>query len=161
MKDIRRSLQIKPVGRFEHFSFNLYEFNFFKKSEWRSALPFRSPRLLDPFVALAYVLLAEVTFFRKKRYFVKLNEHVAGVLVLQEKLDSLSISSLAVAPETRRRGIATYILSYAERLSKGLGKEWLELSVLKKNTPALRLYNEFEFVKKEEKKWSFILSKKV
>ena len=122
-------------------------------------MPFAIPRLLDPLAVLAYVFLAEIAFFRKKRYFIKLKEHVVGVIVLSEKLDSLYVNSLAIAPEIRRHGVATHILSHIEKLSEGLGKRRLELSVLKKNTPAVRLYNEFGFIKEEEKKWSFILNK--
>jgi RimJ/RimL family protein N-acetyltransferase len=161
MEVFHRILRITTVGRIEHLAFNLYEFNFFKNSERRSAMPFRSPRLLDPFVVVCYVLLAEVVFFRKKRYFVKLKDDIVGVFVLQRKIGSLYISSLAVAPAARRHEVATFILSYTERLGKKLSIERLELSVLKKNAPALRLYKKFGFFKKEEKKWSLILSKKI
>lgn len=92
---------------------------------------------------------------------MKWKQHVVGLFVLREKHGALHISSLAVAPEFRKFGIATYILSYAEKLARRLNKERLELSVLKINAAAQSLYAKFGFVKKEEKKWSYVLSKKI
>jgi len=103
----------------------------------------------------------EIILFRGKRYFVKLKEKVVGIFVLREKPQALYIESLAVAPECRRLMIAIYMLNYANNLAKRLDKKWLELSVLKVNIPALRLYSQIGFTKKEEKKWAFILRKKV
>lgn len=47
-----------------------------------------------------------------------LKEYLAETLVVQEESNTLYINSLAVAPEFRRLGIATYILNYVERLAK-------------------------------------------
>jgi ribosomal protein S18 acetylase RimI-like enzyme len=161
MKDVSHFIQITRVETQEHFLFNLYEFRFFRNSKLRSAMPLAIPRLADPFVIVAYVLLGEIAFFRKTRFFVMLKEHVAGTLILDEKSDSLYVHSLAVAPEMRRYGIATFALNYAEKLAETLGKERLELAVLKKNYPALRLYRKLGFVKKQERRLSFVLYKKL
>jgi ribosomal protein S18 acetylase RimI-like enzyme len=40
-----------------------------------------------------------------------------------------------------------------------LGKEWLELTVLKGNSPAQRLYVKFGFSAMKERRWSFIMKK--
>lgn len=115
---------------------------------------------MSPLTAIPYILAMEVILFRAKRYFVKLKEQVVGMFVIREKPEALYINSLAVAPEYRRLGIATYILNYANKLAKQLDKKWLELSVLKVNIPALRLYMKVGFAEKKEKKLSLILKKK-
>lgn len=88
-------------------------------------------------------------------------EQVAGLLAIQEKQEALYIHSLAVNPQYRRLRIGAYMLNYANLLAKRLKKKWLELSVLKTNTPAQKLYKKFGFVENEEKHWSFILRKNV
>jgi len=157
MTNIHRFLQIKSAKRFGHLRFNLLSFHFFKNSEGGNLLFHGSPRLLSPLTVIPYILAMEVILFRSKRYFVKLKEQVVGMFVIREKPEVLHINSLAVAPEYRRLGIATYILNYANKLAKQLDKKWLELSVLKVNIPALRLYMKIGFIEKKEKKLSFIL----
>jgi ribosomal protein S18 acetylase RimI-like enzyme len=148
--------------KLEHLSFNLYNFNFFRKSErGKAILFFGNSRLLAPLIAVPYVLGSDLAFFRKERYFVKLKEQVVGIFVLREKCDALYVSSLAVEPEYRRYGIATYILMHCAELASGLGKKWLELTVLKRNSTARRLYEKSGFVKKEERKWSLVLKKSI
>lgn len=149
------------MKKVERLSFNLYEFRFFNSSEHGSAMPLGNSKFLVLLMAVPYILSCEVMFFRRKRFFLKLGNYVAGVFVLNEKPSGLRISSLAVAPELRRFGIASCILSYADRMAKILGKEYLELSVFKKNLPARRLYRKFGFSQKEERKETFILAKKV
>lgn len=154
------SFRITPARRFEHLSFNLLSFHFFKSSEGGNLLFFGGPQLLSPLTVIPYILVMEVIVFRGKRYFVRLKEQVVGIFVIREKPEALHINSLAVAPECRRLGIGTYILNYANKLAKQLDKKWLELSVLKVNIPALRLYMKVGFTEKKEKKLSLILKKK-
>ena len=73
----------------------------------------------------------------------------------------MHISSLAVAPDARRLGIASCILNFAERIGKKLDKEYLILSVLKKNLAAQNLYQKAGFLLREETKRSLILGKKI
>jgi len=54
-------------------------------------------------------------------------------------------------------GIAHYILDQAVILARKLGKTSLELSVAKMNKPALKLYQNYGFHLKEEKKRSYVL----
>lgn len=63
--DLRAHLGVLPVKRHEHFSFNLCDFNFFRKSNGGNYLFFGSPRVLAPIVAVPYVLACEVVFFRE------------------------------------------------------------------------------------------------
>lgn len=161
LKDIHRYLRVESVRKSEHLSFNWREFSFFNNGDHGSVLFFGSSRSLAPLVFVPYILSLELVFLRNRRYLVRLKQQAVGLFVLRKKHDTLYISSLAVAPEFRRLGIATYILSYAERLARSLGKQRLELSVLKLNIAAHRVYRKFGFVKREEKKWSYVLSKKV
>ena len=143
----------------EHLLFNFYDFRFFNSSENGSAMTFGNSRLLASLIIVPYILSCEAIFLRRRRYFAKLKNHVVGVLILHEKPDALHISSLAVAPEYRRHGIAKQILNFSARIAKKSGKRWLELTVLKKNTPARRLYEKSGFVKKKERRWSLVLQK--
>jgi ribosomal protein S18 acetylase RimI-like enzyme len=92
---------------------------------------------------------------------VMLKNQVAGVLIVLEEPDSLFISDLAVAPEYREKGIGTAMLRKCVRIAKLLGKSRLELSVLKTNTAARRLYEKTGFKVKEKRRWSLVLSKKM
>jgi len=161
MRDVRVFLQVKPVRRLEHLSFNLISFRFFRNSEDGNRLSLGSLLLLSPLTVIPYILATEVMLFRRKRYFVKLKEQVVGILVLRDKSNALYISSLAVAPEYRRLGIAVYMLNYVDQVAKRLDKKWLELSVFKGNNAALRLYEKDGFTKKKEGRWSFILRREV
>ena len=159
-KGIRSELSLVPVRSLEHLSLNLYEFRLFNNSEHGAAMPFRNFRLV-PLVAVPYILGAEMIFFRNRRFFVKLRGRLVGLLILSEETNVLRISSLAVAPEVRRLGIASWILKSAETMAKGLGEEYLELSVLKKNFAARSLYKKYGFSLKEERKRTLILAKRV
>ena len=139
--------------------FNFYDFRFFNSSQEGSALAFGKSRPLASIIAVPYILACEPIFLRKRRYFVKLKNRIVGLLVLHEKPEALYISSLAVAPEYRRRGIAKHILNFSKKIANKRGKRWLELTVLKKNIPARRLYKKSGFVKTEEKRFSFVLRK--
>jgi ribosomal protein S18 acetylase RimI-like enzyme len=73
----------------------------------------------------------------------------------------LYISSLAVSPDCRRIGIATYALNHAAAVARKLSKEAVELAVLKKNIPAVRLYERHCYRIEKEKRRSFILKKQI
>ena len=159
--DYRTGFRVVSVKRSEHLFFNLCDFDFFRKSTGGNYLFFGNPRLLVPVVAVPYILSCEIIFFRRKRFFVKLREHVAGIFIVREKKESLYINTLAVAPEYRRYGVGRFMLDFAGKLAKRLGKQWLELSVLKTNSPARRLYAKAGFSTFEERKRSLTLRKHV
>lgn len=161
MKDIWQFLQVKPVKGFQHVSFDMFSFHFFRKSEEKHHLSFGSILLLSSLTVIPYILATEIILFRKQRYFIKLKRRVVGILALHETTEALYISSLAVSSEYRRLRIATYILNYVLQVAKRLNKKYLELSVFKTNIPALRLYKKNGFVKKKEKKFSLILRKEI
>ncbi|MCK4668921.1 GNAT family N-acetyltransferase [Candidatus Bathyarchaeota archaeon] len=161
MRAFHHFLKIMTASRFEHLTFNLLNFNFFKNSEGGNLLFSGGPQLLFSLTVIPYILTMEVILFRGKRYFVKLNEQIVGTFVIKEKPQALYINSLSVDPKYRRLGIATHILDYIDKLANQLGKKWLELSVLKVNLAAIQLYKKLGFVKKEEKKWAFTLKKRI
>ncbi len=161
MEDVSRFLQIESVKWREHLFFNLLNFNCFKNSDWRSPLLTESLRKLSPLTVIPYVVFMEIVLFRGKRYFIMLKQHIAGMLVINEKPETLYINNLAVVAEYRKHGIATYMLNQANEIAELLNKNWLELSVSKLNIPALRLYRKSGFTKKKDKRWSFILRKQI
>ncbi|MCJ7424313.1 GNAT family N-acetyltransferase [Candidatus Bathyarchaeota archaeon] len=160
MKSLQQFFQAKPVERHQHFLFNLLAFLSFRKSDYENRFSIES-HPLSPFAAIPYILFAEIYFFRQRRYFVTLTERIIGGIALQEKDDVLYISSLAVSPSYRKIGVATYMLNHAIVMARQLHKNALELSVLKANTPALKLYVKSGFRKKKERRRSFILQKDV
>ncbi|NWF86528.1 GNAT family N-acetyltransferase [Candidatus Bathyarchaeota archaeon] len=159
MKKLGHFVKIESARSSERLHFDFLSFCFFRNSDGGNVLYFGNPKLLSLLAVISYMLAIEILNFRAKRYFVKFKEHVVGVFILREKSDTLYISSLAVNPFYRKLGIATHILSYSEKLAKQMYKQWLELTVLKMNKPALRLYLKWGFRVKEEKKRHSVLRK--
>ena len=124
-------------------------------------MPFGNSGIFASMIAVPYVLACEVIFFRKNRLFFKFGKHVAGIAALDQEPHVLYISTLAVSPEFRRAGIASFILNYAETVAEKIGKGYLELSVLKKNLPARKLYEKHGFSVKKEKRRTYLMTKKV
>ncbi len=113
------------------------------------------------FVVVPYVLFSEIYFFRQKRYFITVEKQTVGVLALEDRTSTLYISNLAVSSLYRRMGAATYLLSFTVGLAKQQGKNALELSVNKANTPALRLYAKQGFKKEGERYRSYVMRKDI
>lgn len=124
-------------------------------------MPFGRANIVSDLFVIPYVLLAEAIFFRAERFYIKMKEHVVGVIVLREKPDHLDIASLGVAAEYRHSGIATCALRFAEEAAARLCKKGLQLSVLKRNLPAQRLYFKFGFSPAKRMQWSLIMRKTV
>jgi ribosomal protein S18 acetylase RimI-like enzyme len=64
---------------------------------------------------------------------------------LPEEAHVLAVHGLAVAPEARRRGVATALLTAAEQRARERGARKLSLRVLSTNPDAIRLYTRFGF----------------
>ena len=149
-----RFCKIVKVQRFEHLKFNLYNFNVFRKSAGGKAIPFfGSSRAMTILTAFPYIVGSELIFFRGMRFFLKIKKQIAGIFILREKQDALYVSSLGVMLEFRGHGIATHILDYCAEIASRLGKKWLDLTVLKMNYAARRLYKSTGFLKKKETRW--------
>jgi len=161
MKNRLDSLKIEPVGKLRFLTFNFLEFRFFWNSENGKAMVFGTPRLLEPLVVVPYMLASEVGNFRGKKYFVKLKSQIAAVFILTIRHDSLIVSGLAVSPGYRRLGLGFFILNWTENLCKRTKVEWLQLVVLKGNTPAQHLYQKFGFKITIERKMSLTLRKRI
>ena len=161
-KKLTTLLRFKLVTTTEHLLFNLRNFNFFRRSdEGKAIMLFGTSRFLNSLIAIPYIASSELVFFRATRLYVMLKEQIAGVLVVREEPDTLYISNLAVEHEYRERGIGTDMLNFCTRMATRTGKNWLELSVLKTNVTARRLYRKAGFTMKENRRWSLILVKKV
>lgn len=161
MRDLGHLLRILPAKTSEHLLFDLYNYLYFRAAEEGSAIMIiGESKLLTLLIAVPYILGSELAFFRNTRYFVKLNKHVAAIFVLREEPDAIYIASLAIAPEYRKHGLATSIIDFSAKVADQLGKKWIELTVLKKNTIARELYEKMGFLEKHETKRSLVLRRK-
>ncbi len=70
---------------------------------------------------------------------------VRPVTELRENAHVLGVMGLAVAPDARRRGVASALLAAAERLARDRGARKLSLRVLGTNAAAQRLYERLGF----------------
>ena len=152
-KTVNQQLKIRTVKRKEHFLFNLLCFLYFRRSAAHSL----ETRPVGTLITIPYIVFAELYFFRSSRYFATIGQRIVGLVVLQENAETIFISVLASHPFYRKMGIASFILDHAVVLARKLGKTSLELAVLRKNKPALKLYSKFGFHLKEEKKQSYVL----
>ena len=149
------------MGKLRFLMFDFQEFRFFWDSEKGGAMFFGNPRPLKPLIAIPYMLLAEVYNIRRKRFFVKLRDQIAAIFVLRARGDTLFISALAVSPDCRRLGLGFFILEWAEKLCLRMKIKWLQLSVLKGNIPAQRLYQKFGFKISAEGRFALKLRKRI
>jgi ribosomal protein S18 acetylase RimI-like enzyme len=161
LKDISNSLRIERVNKLQLLTFYFLEFRFFWNSENGQAIFFSNPRLLKPLIAIPYMLGSYLYSYRGKRYFVKLKNQIVANFVLTARHDLLIVSSLGVSPDYRRVGVGFFILKWAEKVCRQMKAEWLELTVLKGNTPAQWLYQKFGFKITAERKISLTLRKRI
>jgi ribosomal protein S18 acetylase RimI-like enzyme len=159
--DLSTRLKFRRISLHEYMLLNIRNFDFFRKSDSGKAIMFSgNSKLVTWLIAIPYVMSSELVFFRTIRYYATLNNQIAGILIVREEPETIYVSDLAVAPEYRKRGIATAMIGYCITIAKRMRKNWLELSVLKVNTPARKLYEKTGFVQKEDRRWSLILRKK-
>lgn len=161
MRSVCNDLRFESVGVKEYLIFNWYEFSFFRNSEQNKAFIFRVPSSLAFFVAVPYLASLEIILFKARRYFVKFKDQTVGLFATEQDENCLHISTLAVAPEARRRGVATCMLDYSKRLAEKTSTTSIELSVLKTNIPAQKLYVKYGFRKKTENRMSLILQRRI
>jgi GNAT superfamily N-acetyltransferase len=159
VKDISNSLKIEPADELWLLTFSFLEFRFFWNSENGKAMFFGNPRLLKPLIVVPYMLAAEAYNFGAKKHLVRVGNHIAAIFVLKAKHDTLIVNSLAVSPDCRRFGIGFFILEFTHKLCRQMEAKWLELTVLKSNTTAQRLYQKFGFKIAAERKFSLVLRK--
>jgi ribosomal protein S18 acetylase RimI-like enzyme len=162
MMDCNLMLQVKRAKSFsQRLTFGYFMFEFFRKSEYGNVLGLGSPPVLSSFAAVPYMLWTAFFGRRSSKYSVLIEGSPVGIIALRPRSDGLYVSSLAVAPCCRGRGIGSFMLRFAEDVAKKAGKKWLALTVMKVNTPAQRLYVKLGFTLKEEKHYSFVLNKRI
>lgn len=161
MKAIREHLRTEYVGKRKSFKFGFLEFLLFWNSPDGKAIVFGNPAWLMPLIAVPYMLAALVYNFRGNKYFVRRHDELVGLFVLKVKEDALIVHTLAVSPMSRKRGVGFFILQYAECIANRNGLKWLELTVLKGNMPAQRLYAKFGFKIHVRKRLSLVLRKRL
>ena len=150
-------LKMRTVKRREHFLFNLLCFLYFRKSAAYSI----ESRPVGALIIVPYVLFAEAYFLQSLRYFVTIDQRIVGLVAYQENKEALFISVLATHPFYRKMGVASFMLNYAVKLAKKLDRRSIELAVLKRNQPAMRLYEKIGFRLKGERRQSYILTYQV
>ena len=72
-------------------------------------------------------------------------EVLAGYILVFLYTKSGRVYSLGIAPEYRRKGIASMLMERAQEIVMGRHKNTLRLEVRKDNLPAQKLYNELGF----------------
>jgi ribosomal-protein-alanine N-acetyltransferase len=74
------------------------------------------------------------------------SRRIVGYCAFWRVQDEIHINNLAVAPEQRRSGVATALLSRVLQEGRKLGADRAMLEVRRSNTVALRVYERFGFV---------------
>jgi ribosomal protein S18 acetylase RimI-like enzyme len=161
VKGICSELSFKCTGKKEHLLFNLYEYSFFRKSQQNRAMFFRIPPILSALLSIPYLVSLELILLKTRRYFVVLENQIVGLFAIEQYYDSLYVATLAVAQEVWRHSIATCILDCITSLGKRMNADSIELSVLRTNIPAQKLYVKCGFGKKAENPLSLILTKRI
>ena len=70
---------------------------------------------------------------------------LAGYLIISRYVDAWHVMNVAVAPEYRRRGIATTLLERLFEVTAGRGRRGYTLEVRVSNTGAIKLYERLGF----------------
>ena len=70
---------------------------------------------------------------------------LAGYMIISRYVDAWHVMNIAVAPEFRRRGVATALLGQLFDVTAGDGRRGYTLEVRVSNDPAIRLYERMGF----------------
>ena len=159
--DKQEFLRFRSVKKRDHLYFNLLNYLYFRDSDWRSSLLIIRPEQVTLITICPYLLFNEIYLFGARRYFVTLEEQIVGIVAFRERNETLYVSSLAVSPCCRRLKIGTHILDFTTEIGRKMRKRWLELSVVKQNFPAYRLYRKYGFKIRQERRWSFMMRKEI
>ena len=96
----------------------------------------------------------------KLTYVVEINRKIIAYILPVNAKKSLYICDLYVLPRFRRKGIATKLLIYSEKLKKKLKKKHLIVTNRKRDRHAYKLYTKFGFrIKELKNKNSWIMIK--
>jgi [ribosomal protein S18]-alanine N-acetyltransferase len=73
------------------------------------------------------------------------NRELVGYLIISRYVDAWHVMNIAVAPEYRRRGIASMLIDRLFELTAGKGRRGYTLEVRVSNTGAIKLYERAGF----------------
>lgn len=77
---------------------------------------------------------------------------------LPENAHVLHVSGIAVHPESRRRGVATALMTAAEPFARACGAVKISLRVLSTNAPAIALYEQMGYVREGALSGEFLIN---
>lgn len=80
-------------------------------------------------------------------YVAVIDEMVVGYVCLMSLFEEAQILNIAVAPQQRGRGVARMLMELAVSTARERGAEVLALEVRESNVAAIRLYEEFGFLR--------------
>lgn len=82
----------------------------------------------------------------------KVQDKIAGYIGVHTVLDESYIANVAVSSDFRRTGIASELLSIAEKKVREKGCSFISLEVRISNTPAINLYKKHGYISQGERK---------
>ena len=80
-------------------------------------------------------------------YVAVIDEHVVGYVCLMSLFEDAQILNIAVAPHQRGKGIARMLMQLAVSTARERGAEVLALEVRESNAAAIKMYEDFGFVR--------------
>jgi GNAT superfamily N-acetyltransferase len=153
---IQEKLQSELCSGIKRPLFVFIEYRLFKDSEEEgSALALQLPQFLTPFSMLIHIIESHaLTLLKLPCYLAKFDGEIVGVFAYQEYHESLLVASLGVRKQYRRMGMGMCLLKQMEKVARSMHKKYVEVDVLTKNVPAMRLYarSAFTFLQLDKKR---------
>lgn len=79
------------------------------------------------------------------KYVIKENKKTIGALALDKKKQSVFIYAVGVRADYRKKGYGSILMKFTEEFAKKQNREFLSLSVLLENKPAVNLYEKLGY----------------
>jgi ribosomal protein S18 acetylase RimI-like enzyme len=126
-------------------------------SEWFSdpkTLHFTSPKLKYPFNINQWIKLF-YTADNTKSYILKANKWIIGHISVRinENNNSAHLFHLIIESDNRRKGYAKKLIKYVQKKVSKDNIKYITINCVRKNNPAISLYQTLGFKKIKEKRW--------